>query len=60
MAYTIVDRQLIKKRAQQWLKCRGNLHWIMLCSDYIAREQYLLLWLVKPLFCRASWLQFIK
>ena len=26
MAYSIVDKQLIKKRAQQWVKCRGNLH----------------------------------
>jgi hypothetical protein len=26
MAYTIVDRQLIKKRAQQWLKCRGGMN----------------------------------
>ena len=26
MAYSIVDKQLIKKRAQQWAKCKGNLH----------------------------------
>ena len=26
MAYTIVDKQLIKKRAQQWLRYRTNLY----------------------------------
>jgi hypothetical protein len=26
MAYTIVDRQLIKKRAQEWMVRRGNLY----------------------------------
>jgi len=26
MAYTIVDRQLIKKRAQEWMVRRANLH----------------------------------
>ena len=25
MAYTVVDRQLIKKRAQEWMMRRGNL-----------------------------------